>query len=146
MIRRPPRSTLFPYTTLFRSRDKVLDVETVGWTDLAGKKPMRADSLFWIASMSKPITATALMMLVDEGKVSVDDPVEKYLPEFKEQWPAAERDKDRLLLRRPHHPITVRNILTHTSGMPATSAMEKPTLDLLRLRDAVRSYAMTPLL
>src|SRR6202790_595357 len=107
---------------------------------------MRADSLFWIASMSKPITATALMILVDEGKVNVDDPVQKYLPAFQGQWLAVEQDKEHVLLKHPPHPITVKNILTHTSGLPATSAMEKPTLDLLPLRDAVLSYAMTPLL
>jgi CubicO group peptidase (beta-lactamase class C family) len=118
-------------------KDSILDVETVGFADIAAKKAIRADALFWIASMSKPITATALMMLVDEGKVNPDDPVEKYLPEFQDEWLTVERDKEHMLLRRPRHPITVRNILTHTSGLAATSAMEKPTLDLLRLRDAV---------
>lgn len=137
--------TLAGAVTLVASPSKILDVDTVGYADIAGKKPMRPDTLFWIASMSKPITASALMMLVDEGKVNVDDPVEKYLPEFKGQWLAAESDKDHVLLRRPLHPITVKNILTHTSGMAFSSAMEKPTLDLLRLRDAVRSNAMTPL-
>jgi CubicO group peptidase (beta-lactamase class C family) len=95
--------------------------------------------------MSKPITAAALMILVDEGKVNVDDPVEKYLPEFKGQWLAALQDKDNVLLRKPKHPITVRNVLSHTSGLPFRSAMEQPTLDGLPLRVAVASYAMTPL-
>jgi CubicO group peptidase (beta-lactamase class C family) len=95
--------------------------------------------------MSKPITATALMMLVDEGKVNIEDPVEKYLPEFKGQWLAVEKDKDHVLLKKPGHPITVRNVLTHTSGLPPTSAMEKPTLDLFPLIAGARSYAMTPL-
>ena len=138
--------TLAGAVTLVASKQKVLSIETVGYADIAAKKPMRADSLFWIASMSKPITATALMILVDEGKVNVDDPVQKYLPEFKDQWLAVEHDKEHVLLKHPAHPITVKNILTHTSGLPATSAMEKPTLDLLPLRDAVLSYAMTPLL
>ncbi len=138
--------TLAGAVTLVASDDKVLGIDTVGYADIAAKKPMRADSLFWIASMSKPITASALMMLVDSGQVNVDDPVEKYLPEFKDQWLAAEQDKEHVLLERPRHPITVKNILTHTSGMPAHSAMETPTLDLLRLHDAVRSYATTPLL
>jgi CubicO group peptidase (beta-lactamase class C family) len=106
---------------------------------------MRTDMVFWIASQSKPITAAALMMLVDEGKVRLDDPVAKYLPEFKDLWLVTEKDKDHLLLKKPKHPITVRNILSHTSGMPFSSAMEQPTLDGLPLRDAVRSYAMTPL-
>jgi CubicO group peptidase (beta-lactamase class C family) len=85
------------------------------------------------------------MMLVDEGKVKLDDPVEKYLPEFKNLWLAVEQDKEHILLKKPKRPITVRDILSHTSGMPFKSAMEEPTLDALPLRDAVRSYAMTPL-
>ena len=90
--------------------------------DIAAKKPMKTDALFWIASQSKAMTATALMMLVDEGKVNVDDPVEKYLPEFKGQWVKAEQDPDHMLLKRPAHPITVKNVLTHTSGLPVQLA------------------------
>jgi CubicO group peptidase (beta-lactamase class C family) len=130
---------------LVASRDKVLDTESVGYADLKHSKPMPADALFWIASQSKPMTATALMMLVDEGKVNVADPVEKYLPEFKNQMLAAERDSEHILLRKPAHPITVREILSHTSGLPFKSPMEEPTLDQLPLRDAVRSYAIVPL-
>src|SRR5438132_6804611 len=63
--------------TLVADRDKVLSLDTVGFADIAGKKPMRPDSLFWIASQSKSITAAALMILVDEGKVKLDDPVTK---------------------------------------------------------------------
>jgi CubicO group peptidase (beta-lactamase class C family) len=101
--------------------------------------------LFWIASQSKAMTATGLMMLVDEGKVSVDDPVEKYLPEFKGQWVKAEQDSDHILLKRPVHPITVKNVLSHTSGLPFSTPIEKPTLDLFPLAARVRSYAMAPL-
>jgi CubicO group peptidase (beta-lactamase class C family) len=85
------------------------------------------------------------MMLVDEGKVRLDDPVEKYLPEFRGQWLAAEQDREHLLLKRPRRRITVRDILSHTSGLPFRSALEHPTLDLLPLHVAVGSYAMTPL-
>jgi CubicO group peptidase (beta-lactamase class C family) len=106
---------------------------------------MRPDSLFWIASQSKPITATALMMLVDEGKVNVDDVVEKYLPEFHGQMVIAEQDADHVLLRPPAHSITVREGLTHTSGLPFSSPMEQPTLDALPLSVRVKSYAMLPL-
>ena len=130
---------------LVADKEKMLTVQTVGWADIAAKKPMRADSMFWIASQSKPITAAALMMLVDEGKVNVDDPVEKYLPEFKGQMVVAEKDDEHVLLRRPSHPITVKNILSHTSGLPFKSALEEPTLDLFPLNARVRSYAMTPL-
>ena len=64
-------------------RVRCWSLEAIGYADVAAKKPMRTDRLFWIASMSKPMTATALMMLVDEGKLKVDDPVEKYLLEFR---------------------------------------------------------------
>ncbi|HVX12087.1 MAG TPA: serine hydrolase domain-containing protein [Pirellulales bacterium] len=130
---------------LVADKDDILCIESAGAADVATDRPMQADSLFWIASQSKPITATALMILVDEGKVKLDDPVEKYLPEFKKVWLAAEQDSERLLLKKPGHPITVRNILSHTSGLPFKSALEEPTLDLLPLVVAARSYAMTPL-
>ena len=85
-------------------------------------------------------------MLIEEGKVGVDDPVEKYLPEFKGQMVLAEADDIHQLLRKPEHPLTVRNVLTHTGGLPFSSPVETPSLDLLPLATAVRSYAMTPLL
>jgi len=130
---------------LIADKNNVLDVEAVGYADVAAGKPMQTDCVFWIASQSKPITATALMMLVDEGKAKLDDPVEKYLPEFKGQMVVVERDKEHVLLRKPKHPITVRNVLSHTSGLPFASPIEKPTLDLFPLECRVRSYAMLPL-
>ena len=150
----PVASVLQPYVddkvlagavTMVADKEKVLDVTTVGWADIAGKKAMAKDAIFWIASMSKPITATAFMMLVDEGKVSLDDPVEKYLPEFKGQMVVAEKDDEHVLLKKPKHPITVRNVLSHTSGLAFKSAVENPTLDMLTLRVAVLSYAAAPL-
>jgi CubicO group peptidase (beta-lactamase class C family) len=111
------RHELAGAVTLVATKDKVLDVETVGWADIAAKKPMGKDALFWIASMSKAITAAAFMILVDEGKVKLDDPVEKYLPEFKGQMVVAEKDVDHVLLKKPKHPITIRNVLSHTSGL-----------------------------
>ncbi len=129
---------------LVADKEQVLATEAAGWADIAANVPMKTDSIFWIASQSKPVTVAALMMLVDEGRVNVDDPVEKYLPEFRGQMVAAERDQDHVLLRRPRHPITVRNILTHTSGLPFSSALEGP-LDRFPLCARVRSYAMTPL-
>jgi CubicO group peptidase (beta-lactamase class C family) len=137
--------TLAGAVVLVASKDEVLCLEAVGFSDLEAQTLMGTDNLFWVASMSKPITAAGLMMLVDEGKVGLDDPVEKYLPEFKGQWLAVEQDRDHVLLKHPKRAVTVRDLLRHTSGMPFSSAMERPTLDLLPLRDAVRSYAMTPL-
>ena len=137
--------TLAGAVTLVADKEKILDIEAVGYADIAAHRSMATDALFWIASQSKPITATALMMLVDEGRLKLDDPVAKYLPEFNNLWLATEHDDSHMLLKRPRHPITVREILSHTSGMSFSSAMEQPTLDMLSLRDAVRSYALTPL-
>lgn len=131
--------------TLVATKEKVLCTEAVGFLDVKSKTPMRPDAVFWIASQTKSITAALVMMLVDEGKLSLDDPVEKYLPEFKGQMVVAEQDAQHVLLRKPVHPITVRNVLSHTSGLKFSSPLETPTLDGLPLRDAVRSYAMMPL-
>ena len=136
--------TLAGAVTLVASRDKVLSLEAVGYADIAAQEPMKTDALFWIASMSKPMTATALMMLVDEGKVGLDDPVEKYLPEFKGQMLVAEQDPNHVLLKKPSRPITVRDVLSHTSGLPFASRVE-PKIDQHPLREAAISYALTPL-
>ncbi len=68
---------------------------------------MRPDAIFWIASMTKPITATAIMMLQDEGRLSVEDPIDKHLPEFKGLATADGKPAR----------VTIRHLLTHTSGM-----------------------------
>lgn len=131
---------------LVANKDKVLAVEAVGFADRSTKRPMKTDALFWIASQTKPITGTALMLLVDEGKLTLDDAVEKYLPEFKGQKVVDGKNPDGSpILKTPAHPITVREILNHTSGLPFKSKAEEPTLDILPLRDAVRSYAAAPL-
>ncbi len=131
--------------TLVADKERILSVDAVGFADMTTKKAMSAEALFWIASQSKPVTGAALMILVDEGKVDLNAPVSKYLPEFGDVWVTAYRDKDSILLKRPSRPITVRDCMNHTSGMPFKSTLEQPTLDLLPLRDAVRSYALTPL-
>jgi CubicO group peptidase (beta-lactamase class C family) len=97
--------------TVVGRHDRVASVEVVGCQDLEHKTAMRPDSLFRIASMTKPITAIGIMILADEGKLSVEDPVAKYLPEF-----------GGLKLKsgaKPARPITLRDLLTHTSGLPS---------------------------
>jgi CubicO group peptidase (beta-lactamase class C family) len=121
---------------------QVVALDVVGYADLATKEPMRADHLFWIASMTKPITATAVLMLQDEGKLSVEDPVEKYLPEFKGQWLIDEATKERVTVKRPARPITLRDLLTHTSGLAAGAPETGRDLSLAELTLA---YALQPL-
>jgi CubicO group peptidase (beta-lactamase class C family) len=130
--------------TLVASSDRILSIEAIGYADLAQRKPMRTDQMFWIASMTKPIAATLLMMLVDEGKVDLDDPVEKYLPEFKGQMVEKERAGERLVLEPLVRPITVTDVLRHTSGLPFLSRLE-PKIDVISLREAVFAAAMSNL-
>lgn len=138
------RHVLAGAVTIVASPDKVLSLESVGFADINAHKPMKTDALFWIASQSKPLTASALMMLVDEGKVVLDDPVEKYLPEFKGQMLAVEQDQDHQLLKSSSRPITVRDILSHSSGLPFMSRVEHK-IDTYPLAVSVMSYALTPL-
>jgi len=125
--------------TLVANRDGVLALDKAGWASLANRTPIREDAVFWIASMSKSLTATALMMLVDEGRVSPDDPVEKYLPEFKGQMV----EEAGIEMHPPRHPITVREIMSHTSGLVLAS--EKTLKRTQVLKDDVLEYAKRPL-
>lgn len=131
--------------TLVADKDKILDVECVGFADVGAHQAMQEDALFWIASMSKAMTAAALMILVDEGKVALGDPVEKYLPEFIGQTVSTNPAAADAPSAQPMHPITIRNILSHTSGMAFSSPLENPTLDIHPLAERVKSYAKMPL-
>ena len=77
--------TISGAVTLVASPDQILSLEAIGLANIEAKTPMKTDAMFWIASMTMPMTSVALMMLADEGKLSIEDPVEKYLPEFKGQ-------------------------------------------------------------
>lgn len=119
--------------------------EAVGFQDLETKTPMQKDSLFWIASMTKPITALGIMMLADEGKLSIDDPVEKHLPEFKGQLLLKEKTEAQTLLVKPARAITIKDLLTHTSGLVGNSPLDGDAIDVLTLKEAVITYALSPL-
>jgi len=103
--------------TLVATKDKVLHLAAVGKSDLATGRKMQPDDLFWIASMSKPITATAVAILVDDGKLAFDDPVSKYLPEFSDLWVTKQSDPSQRVLAAPAQPLTIRDLLTHRSGL-----------------------------
>src|SRR3984885_3157437 len=68
--------------TVVAAKDKFLALDTIGLADIAKKTPMKPDTLFWIASMTKPLTAVSILMLQDEGKLKKTDPVDKFIPEF----------------------------------------------------------------
>ncbi|MDB4679521.1 beta-lactamase family protein [Planctomycetaceae bacterium] len=94
--------------TLVAKNGTVVDITNIGMADLEAERKMTDESLFCIASMTKPITATALILLVEEGKVSVDDRVSKYIPEFAEI---------KLKSGEAPEPVTIRHCMTHTAGL-----------------------------
>lgn len=99
----------------------------MGWADVEAKKPIREDNVFWIASMTKMFTGASIMMLVDEGKVSLDDPVTKFIPQLDKWMVVDERDAAHVLLKRPVRPVTVRHLLSHTSGLTGSSELQQAT-------------------
>jgi CubicO group peptidase (beta-lactamase class C family) len=93
--------------TLVATPDRIVHLGAMGQADIGKAQPMRPDNLFWIASMTKPITATAVLMLHEQGKLSIDDLVAKHLPEFQGL---------KMADGKPAR-VTIRHLLTHTSGM-----------------------------
>ncbi|WP_397570933.1 serine hydrolase domain-containing protein [Schlesneria sp. T3-172] len=110
--------TVAGLTAAIGSREGIVATSALGYLNREQKLKMPVDALFRIASMTKPITAIGIMMLVDDGKLSVDDPVEKHLPEFRGQLLIETAGKDQLALKKPSRPIVIRDLLTHTSGLP----------------------------
>ena len=100
------------------SREGIVASESLGSLNREQKLAMPVDALFRIASMTKPITAISIMMLVDEGRLSVDDPVEKHLAEFRGQMLIESKDGEKIILKKPARAIQIRDLLSHTSGLP----------------------------
>lgn len=98
--------------TVVVDKDKTLHLESTGLADVAAKRPIAPDSVFWIASMSKPITGVAVLLLHDEGKLNVNDPVAKYVPEFANLKTPSGKPAN----------LTIAQILTHTSGLGEANA------------------------
>jgi CubicO group peptidase (beta-lactamase class C family) len=103
--------------TVVGRSDGFTHVTAVGFRDLEARKAMAKETLFRIASMTKPVTAIGIMILADARKLSPDDDVAKHLPEFKNQMLVADRGKDTLTLKKPARPVKLRDLLTHTGGI-----------------------------
>jgi CubicO group peptidase (beta-lactamase class C family) len=98
--------------TLFAHNGEILSFDAVGYQDIQSRKPMAKDSIFQVMSMTKPMVAVGIVMLAEEGRLALTDPVEKHLPEFRGQLL---RVGD--VLKKPARPIAIRDLLTHTSGL-----------------------------
>jgi len=119
--------------TVVVTRDKVLHLQASGLADIATGKRMQTDSLFWIASMTKPVTAVAVLMLQDEGKLNVADPVAKYIPAFADLKTPSGKPAN----------LTLAQILTHTSGLGEAPAVE--ARDARTLADLVPLWRAAPM-
>ncbi len=108
---------------------KVASFDAVGYQNLESKTPMRKDTLFRIASLTKPVTCAAVMILVDQGRISLIDPVDKYLPEYKDLKlnPCGSRSGYNCAAVAPSRPINIEDLMIHTSGLPAS--VESPKDD-----------------
>ena len=121
--------------TLLASKDKIISLEASGYSNLERKVPMKTDDLFWIASQTKPMAALAFMMLLEEQKISLDDTLYKYIKAFKNQKVEVEIDEHTSVLRNPKRPITFRDLLNHTSGLPPEPPVQKGPYDRVILED-----------
>ncbi len=105
-------------SALVARRGQVVGLYLAGRRDIEADRPMTADTIVRIASMSKPITSTAVMILVDEGKIALDDPLAKYVPEFQSPRVLVNPSGDDPTATRPAgREITIHHLLTHTSGL-----------------------------
>jgi CubicO group peptidase (beta-lactamase class C family) len=96
---------------------RVVALDTAGWLNVEARIPMRSGTIFRIASMSKPVTSVAIMMLYEEGRLLLSDPVARYLPEFRDMQVVAGADSAGGRLVRARRPITIHDLLTHRSGL-----------------------------
>ncbi len=102
--------------TLVARRGKVVHYEAQGWRHKEANAPMTHDTIFALASMTKPIVSAALMMLFEEGRFRLDDPISNWLPEY-ENHTVRVSNGARMRTVREVRPVTVRHVLTHTSGL-----------------------------
>ena len=130
IMRRVEAGDISGAVTMVARRGRLVHFEAHGLMDIETKKPMTKDALFRLASSSKPITAAAILILMEEGKLKLTDPVAKYIPEFKNSKVAVEAvrtappmsdqgpgDGERYYTVPANHDITIIDLLTHTSGL-----------------------------
>jgi CubicO group peptidase (beta-lactamase class C family) len=122
----PPSDGLVPGAVVAIAKGgKLAYLQAIGFQDRAKTVPMKTNSIFWIASMSKPVTSVAAMILVDDGKLDLDAPVARYLPELGDMRVAVQKTDPATgqteygfgLPKPPKRPMTVRDLLRHTSGI-----------------------------
>jgi CubicO group peptidase (beta-lactamase class C family) len=127
-------------TTLVARHGRVVQFDAYGVRDLDSRAPVEKDTIFRIASMTKPIVGVAMMMLWEEGKWALDDPVSKHIPQFanlKVATPAGEVPQTR--------PMTMRQLMSHTAGFDASAGYADDNLRAGNLQDMINKLARLPL-
>jgi CubicO group peptidase (beta-lactamase class C family) len=142
--------------TMLARHGKLVECKTYGKKDLTSGAPVEKNSIFRIFSMTKPVTGVAMMMLYEEGKWRPEDPLTRFIPEFKDLKVFKGTDAEgKLILETPVHPPTVGELLSHTAGFTyglfgATPVdkmyVEKGVLDSHNLQEMIGKLSTIPLL
>jgi CubicO group peptidase (beta-lactamase class C family) len=135
--------------TLVAHDGKIVEFDAQGMADIEASRPMKKDTIFQVMSMTKNFTGVGIMMLVEEGKIALRDPVERFLPEFHGQRVATTIGPDAGRLGTPLRPMTVADLMTHTSGMFDGSPPEINGYSQkmnIPLADLMKVFARQPLL
>jgi CubicO group peptidase (beta-lactamase class C family) len=123
-----------------------LTVESVGWADIERRIPMAMDSVYWIASMTKGVTGAGLLILVDEGLVDLDAPIENYLPEFKNIRVEEAGENGVVTVRPPKTKPTLRQAMCHMAGFRfVTPTMDRFGIDIFPARILASTMVEVPL-
>jgi CubicO group peptidase (beta-lactamase class C family) len=142
---------------LVARKGQIAYLEAQGAMDLESKKPMTRDSMFRMASMTKPVIGTSIMMMLEEGKLQLGDPVSKYIPEFKDMKVAVlieaghgPGNPPKFYTMPAERPITIKDLLTHTSGLSSGPMGQSEVAKIRRqptetLADYIPRLATTPL-
>jgi len=154
IMRRVEEGSISGAVTMVARRGRVVHFEAHGLMDLEAKTPMTKDALFRLASSSKPITATAILMLMEEGKLKLTDPVGRYIPEFRNskvamEWTRAQApmtdsrppEGDKYYTVPATHDITIIDLLTHTSGLATGGITGADFQKLMQARAATDTLA-----
>ncbi len=121
--------------TLVARHGQVAFLESAGWRDPEADAPVAVDTIFRIYSMTKPVTSVAAMMLYEEGRFQLDDPLEKYLPEFAAMSVWVDGEGEAMVTRPAARSITIHDLMTHTSGLTYGFLEETPVDALYRDND-----------
>jgi CubicO group peptidase (beta-lactamase class C family) len=141
--------TVAGVVTMVLHNGKAVELDAEGMADAEAGRPMQKDTIFQIMSMTKPFTGVGIMMLAEEGKLALRDPLERYLPEFHGLRVVTTTGPDAARLSEPVRPVTIRDLMTHTAGIfdaaPADIHDYNQRMNI-PLADLMKTFAKQPLL